>query len=85
MRDKNFTAEQQKQIRFFYLRGGFDFKKLKPVDKVLMTLLKWKLKLKKEKTADERGLLAAYEKPADFRSKKKIEELVAYMQAGQGF
>lgn len=84
VRDKNFAAEQQKQIRFFYLRGGFDFKKLKPVDKVLMTLLKWKLKLKKEKTADERGLLAAYEKPADFRSKKKIEELVAYMRAGQG-
>jgi len=41
---KNFTLEQQEQIRFFYLRGGFNFSKLKPIDKVLMTLMKWKMK-----------------------------------------
>jgi len=78
VKNKNFTSEQQKQIRFFYLRGGFIYSKLTPLDKVLMTLLKWKLKGKRELTPDERGLLAAYDKGVDFTKKDNIEELVAY-------
>ncbi len=81
VRTKNFTPEQLEQIHFFYLRGGFDFGKLKPMDKVLMTLMKLRLKSKKKLTADERGLLAAYEKPADFTWKKNIDELIAYVKA----
>lgn len=79
VRDKNFTYEQQKHIRFFYLRGGFDYSKLKPFDKVLMTLLKWKLKRKKVLIPDERGMLAAYDKPADFTRKKNIDEIITYV------
>jgi len=83
VRDNNFTSEQQKQIRFFYLRGGFDYSKLKPLDKVLMTLLKWKIrwkiKTKKELVPDEKGMLAAYAKPADFTRKRNIDELIAYV------
>ena len=79
VRDKNFTAEQQERIRFFYLRGGFDFSKLRPIDKVLMTLMKWKLRRRKNPTPDERGMLAAYDKPMDFTNRKNIEELIAYV------
>ena len=46
--DKNFTQEQQKYIKFFYLRGGFNYSKLNLFDKFLMTLLKWKIKNKKQ-------------------------------------
>ena len=53
IRNKNFTLEQQKHIHFFYMRGGFDYSKLKTFDKILMTLLKWKIKGKKELTEDE--------------------------------
>jgi len=81
VRNKNFTAEQQKQIRFFYLRGGFDYSKLKPLDKVLMTLLKWKIKIKRktELLSDEIGMLAAYDKPVDFTRRKNVDELVSYV------
>jgi len=81
VRNKNFTAEQQKQIRFFYLRGGFDYSKLKPLDKVLMTLLKWKIKIKRktELLPDEVGMLAAYDKPVDFTRRKNVDELVSYV------
>lgn len=79
VKNKNFTYEQQKYIRFFYLRGGFDYSKLKPFDKVLMTLLKWKMKRKKELTSDERGMLAAYDKPVDFTRKKNIDEIISYV------
>lgn len=81
VRDKNFTLEQQKQIQFFYLRGGFNFSKLKPFDKVIMLLLKWKIKMKSEKelTPDERGMLASYDKLVDFTRKQNIEKIIAYV------
>jgi menaquinone-dependent protoporphyrinogen IX oxidase len=78
----NFKAEQLEQLRFFYLRGGFDFSKLTIRDKLLMTLLKWKIKWKKARNipliGDEIGMLAAYDKPADFTKRKNIAELVEY-------
>jgi menaquinone-dependent protoporphyrinogen IX oxidase len=79
VKNKNFTIEQQKNIQFFYLRGGFDYSKLKPFDKILMTLLKWKLKIKKELTPDEKGMLSSYNKPTDFTRKKNIEEIITYV------
>lgn len=77
----NFTPEQQKYIKFFYLRGGFNYSKLNPFDKVLMTLLKWKMKNKKEEdlTTDEIGMLAAYDKPVDFTMKKNIDSIITYV------
>jgi len=81
VRDRNFTFDEQKYIQFFYLRGGFDYSKLKPFDKVLMTLLKWKLKMKKELTPDERGMLASYDKPVDFTRKKNIDAIITYINS----
>jgi menaquinone-dependent protoporphyrinogen IX oxidase len=81
----NFTADQQKQIKFFYLRRGFNFKKLPLFDKLLMTLLKWKMLLKKVITenlnSDETGMLEAYKKPLDFTQRRNIAPIVAYVNA----
>lgn len=81
VRDNNFTAEQQQYIKFFYLRGGFDYSSLTVIDKVLMTFLKWKIKCKKEHTSDEKGMLAVYNKPVDYTIKKNISEIVAYINS----
>ena len=81
VRDKNFTPQQQKQIGFFYLRGGFDYSKLNAWDKLLMTLLKWKIMNKKHPTADERGMLAAYNQKTDFTQRKNIEDLISYVNS----
>lgn len=79
--NKNFNAVQKARIGFFYLRGGFDFGKLDMRNKVLMTLLKWKIRMKKEKTPDEKGMLAAYSTPLDFTRKEHIRKIVEYMEA----
>ncbi|MCR4429667.1 MAG: flavodoxin domain-containing protein [Tepidanaerobacteraceae bacterium] len=79
IRSRNFTSEQLKTIRFFYLRGGFDYGKLKPFDRILMTLLKWKIQMKKELTPDEKGMLAVYDRPADFRRKEDIGEIISHV------
>lgn len=83
VRNKNFTTEQQKYIKFFYLRGGFNYSKLNLFDKILMTLLKWKLKSKQEKelTNDEIGMLAVYDRPVDFTRKKNIDEIINYVNS----
>ncbi|MGI6668808.1 MAG: flavodoxin domain-containing protein [Acetivibrionales bacterium] len=81
MRDRNFTPEQQKHIKFFYFRGGFNYDKLKPFDKFLATLMKWMLKRKKELTPDERVILAAIDNPVDFTDRKYIGEIVAYVNS----
>lgn len=78
--NNNFSLEQQKYIKLFYMRGGFDYSKLTLIDKVLMKLLKFKLKKKSELTADERGMLKAYDNPIDFTNKKNIKELIQHLK-----
>ncbi len=65
---------QQEEIKFFYLRGGFDYNKLDFANKILMNLLKIKLRFKKNKTSDEKEMIAAYSKSIDFTKKRKYQE-----------
>ena len=81
VKGSNFSVKEQKQIQFYYFRGGFDFNKLDLVNKILMTLLKWKIKLKRHKTLDEKGMLAAYSKSMDFTKKENIQELLEYVRS----
>ncbi|MBN2790676.1 MAG: flavodoxin [Candidatus Delongbacteria bacterium] len=73
---KNFTYDQLKSIKIFYLRGGFDFKKLKFPYTIIMRLMKWKLSRQEFLTSDEKGMLDSFDNPTDFTSKENIEELV---------
>jgi menaquinone-dependent protoporphyrinogen IX oxidase len=79
--NNNFSSEQQKYIKFFYLRGGFNYSMLNLFDKFLMTLLKWKIKVKKkeELTPDEIGMLAVYGRPVDFTRKENIDKIINYV------
>ncbi|OBR95496.1 flavodoxin [Clostridium ragsdalei P11] len=83
VRNKNFTTDQQKSIKFFYLRGGFNYSKLNIFDKFLMTLLKWKIKNKKQEdlSSDEIGMLSIYDKPVDYTNKKNIENIITYINS----
>ncbi len=87
VRDKNIPSDLRDNVSFFYLRGGFDFTKLTPIDKILMTLLKWKITIKKrlkiKLVQDENGMLAAYSMPVDYTRKRNIRQLVLTAE-GQG-
>lgn len=74
----NFPEEQRGRIHFFYLRGGFDFSKLNVFNKVLMKLMQWKIRRKPatERTADERGMLAAFDTPVDFTKRERVADIV---------
>lgn len=79
MWEKNFSLEQLQQIKTFYLRGGFDYKKLNPANKVLMNILKLKLKATKDRSEDEEGMLQAYQVPVYHCDKSNISQLVQYV------
>lgn len=81
--EANLRTDEEKDIHLFYLRGGFDYSKLGIWNKFLMTLLKWKIKSKKEeeRTADEKGMLASFEKPLDATGREKIQEIVDYVRS----
>lgn len=81
IKQNNFTREQLGKIRFFYLRGGFNYNKLPFIDKVLMKLLQLKLKMKKSLAPDEKGMLNAYNKPVDFTRKENIEDIISYIRS----
>ena len=76
VKNNNLTNEQQQTIDFFMIRGGFDYSKLTLVDKILMNILKFKLKRKKNPTADERGMLNSYTHPCDFTDEKSINPIL---------
>lgn len=76
VKNNNLTAEQQKYIKFFMLRGGFDYSKLTFIDKILMNILKAKIKFKKNRSSDERGMLNSYSHPVDFTNEKNIKPIV---------
>lgn len=75
----NFSPAQLKQIRFFYLQGGFNYNKLTPFFKAVMSLMKWSLKKKKNLAPDEQGMLDAFDHPVDFTDQKNIKELISYV------
>jgi len=78
----NFTPNEKERVKFFYLRGGFNFDDLNLIDKGLMLMMKRSIKKKdpKDRTPDEKGLLNAYEQPVDFTKEKNIEPLVTYYE-----
>jgi len=76
----NFPENEARDIRLFYLRGGFDYGKLDWSNRLLMKLLKAKLKLRKRRGPDEEGMLKAYDRPLDVTKKENVAELVAYVK-----
>lgn len=79
VRNANIPESMRSSIPLFYMRGGFDYSRLSPLYKVIMSLLKISLKSKRNMTTDERGMLAAFDHPADFTKKARINELIEYV------
>jgi menaquinone-dependent protoporphyrinogen IX oxidase len=83
VRKINIPAEQLDKIHFFYLRGGFDYNRLTPFNKILMTLMKIKLKNVKNPDADQKGMLASYDHPVDFTKEKYLEPIINCIRTGE--
>jgi menaquinone-dependent protoporphyrinogen IX oxidase len=83
LRIANLSEEQRERIHFYYLRGGFDYARLSPFYRFLMTLKKLQLKRIKNPDADVKGMLASYEHPLDFTKKANVAPIVRDVMTGQ--
>lgn len=68
---------------FFYFRGGFNYESLGLKDRILMRLLKMKIEIRKLRgiplNADEKGMLAVFNRKVDFTSKSAIRDLLSWV------
>lgn len=76
IRKANIPADMNSKIKFFYLRGGFDYTRLNPFMKLLMSLKKLQVKSQQNTNPDAKGFLASYERPMDFTNKKYIKPIL---------
>lgn len=72
----NIPAEMFDKVKFFYLRGGFDYNRLNPIMKFLMKLRKLQLQMIKNPDSDAKGMIASYEHPLDFTNIKYIKPIL---------
>lgn len=76
VRNANIPANMSDNISFYYLRGGFNYNKLSPLNKVLMQLKKMQLKKIENPDADTKGMIASYDHPLDFTNKKNLKPIL---------
>jgi menaquinone-dependent protoporphyrinogen IX oxidase len=77
VKEHNFNADMA-GVALFYLQGGFNYSKLDFSNKVIMALFWVRLKLLRNRTSDEKGMMAAYSKPLDCTRKENIKPLIDY-------
>ena len=88
-----YSGEYEKMIRegnalpetgTFYLQGGFDFAKLKGINRFIMGMMANMFKKKKEElTPEDQTFLEMFETPSDFVSIEKLRPLINYLEKGQ--
>ena len=77
VRDHNLSPEMR-DVPFYLLRGGLDYKKMCAIHRIMLYLLVKKAKsMDPEKLdSDAKGMIATYGKTVDFTNKKAIEPIV---------
>lgn len=76
LREFNIPAEQRNDISLFYLRGGFDYSRLSPMNKFLMTIFKTMLKKSKRPENDRNDFIEKFKVPQNFTNKTNIEPIL---------
>ncbi|ROR27149.1 flavodoxin-like protein [Mobilisporobacter senegalensis] len=74
----NFPVQKDK-IPFFYLQSGLNYDKMGIGHKIMMAAFRGMLKIKKNKTPEEQGMLNGIKKSHDFSRKEYINSLVEYI------
>jgi menaquinone-dependent protoporphyrinogen IX oxidase len=78
--NKNFSPELYQKTKFFHLRGGIDYKKLGPVHKVMMAMMKGMIKrMPESEQPAHKEFLDTYNKKVYFEDKNTIDSIITYV------
>lgn len=77
--NKAFTQEEQKSIKFFYLRGCMEENKLNAIHRIMIKMLRTILKKKPESelTEDDKDITAS--RPVNHVSKESLTPIIEYI------
>ena len=77
---KNFSKDVLAKTKIFHLRGGIDYKKLGPLHRGMMAMMKGMIQKKpqEERNAEDQEFLKTYNRKVNFEEKQTIDSLVAY-------
>lgn len=79
--NKNFTSELLAQTKFFHLRGGIDYKKLGPIHRVMMAMMKKMIqRIPESDQGDNKEFLDTYNSKVNFEDKESINQIITYVQ-----
>jgi len=80
--NKNFSPELLAKTKFFHLRGGIDYKKLGPVHKAMMAMMKGMIQRKpeSEREAVDIEFLNTYNAKVNFEDQRTIDSVIAYVK-----
>lgn len=84
--EKNLTPEMKGMVPLVLLRGGLNYPKMNPLDRLLMFLLvRSKRSLDPETMDNEtKGLIATYGRTVDFTNRKTIAPVIEWAAERQG-
>lgn len=74
----NFKNIEEKSVKFYNFKGGFDYSSLSVIDKIMMKALKSMLdkKTKSDLTEDDKIVLRGFEEKIDLTDKNSIKDLI---------
>lgn len=79
--NKSFTPELLAKTKFFHLRGGIDYKKLGPIHKVMMAMMKGMIQRKpeSEREPEDKEFLNTYNSKVNFEDRQTIDSVITYV------
>lgn len=80
--NKNFTPELLKSTKIFHLRGGIDYRKLGPIHKAMMAMMKKMIQKKpeSERDAEDKEFLNTYNSKVNFEDTQSIDPIISYVK-----
>ena len=78
---KNFTADELKVVKWFYLPGGLDYEKMSLKSRAMMKMFVKMLKAKKNKTQDDLNQIRMVSSSYDISDIKYIEPIIDYLNS----
>lgn len=78
---KNFTADELKVVRWFYLPGGLDYEKMSLKSRAMMKMFVKMLKATKNKTQDDLNQIRMVSSSYDISDIKYIEPIIDYLNS----
>ncbi|SET30391.1 flavodoxin domain-containing protein [[Clostridium] polysaccharolyticum] len=80
---RQFTSQQRRQLRYYYVKGGLNYERLGIFDKAIILLFKLLMQTTKTGKGKTQGFIGNLRCPVDFTNRESIEPLIKDIKKGR--